>query len=206
MAKPKIIIEHLESKPSKWLLIEYKHASRLVGKDNILFSNVKDPSLYRFLLDYGIVYRESVIELEDKLKNIIVLDPKADLELKPQEIDDNTFIVIGGILGDHPPRGRTWELLTSKLKRAKPRNIGKHQFSIDGAVYMALKVAEGLRINDIPIIVGYKIKMKVSPGIEHEIELPYAYPLVDGKPLISNELIRYLKGGIVFNELKEICL
>ena len=204
MAKPKIVIEHLEPKLSRWLLIEYKHSSKIAGKENLIFTNVKDEKTYSILSKYGTVYRESIIELEDKFSDLIVLDPKAKVELKPHEISSNTVIIVGGILGDHPPRGRTWTLLTSKLRRAKPRNIGKHQFSIDGAVYVALKVSEGLELNRIPVIVGYKVRLSILPGVIHEIELPYAYPLVKGKPLISDELIDYLKRGIVFDELREL--
>ena len=204
MAKPKIIIEHLEPKLSRWLYIEYRHVSTIVGKDGLVFTNVKDENAFKTLSSLGTVYKESIIELEDSFPDLIVLDPKALYPLKPHEIEENTAIIIGGILGDHPPKGRTWRLLTSKLKKARPRNIGKYQFSIDGAAYIAIKVAEGLNLSGIPITVNLKIAIEEYPGIIHEIMLPYAYPLVNGKPLISKELLSYLRRGIVFDELREL--
>ena len=37
------IIEHLEPVVSKWVWIEYKHASEIAGRDKLVITNVKDP-------------------------------------------------------------------------------------------------------------------------------------------------------------------
>ncbi|MBS7605465.1 hypothetical protein KEJ31_04085, partial [Candidatus Bathyarchaeota archaeon] len=62
------------------------------------------------------------------------------------------------------------------------------QFSIDGAVYVAKLISEGFKLEDIPVKRGLRIK--INDGAE--IYLPYMYPLKDGKPLISEDLLRYL--------------
>ncbi len=178
------VIEHLEPRLSKWVLIEYEHASAIVGRDNLAFTNVKRG--FKSLQRLGRVYRESATELFDR-EDAIVLDPKAERLLEPSDFERARVVVVGGILGDHPPRGRTFRLITSKMKRAKPRSLGKCQFSIDGAIYMALKVASGVRLSEIPVASSLTLKCG-----DLEIRLPFCYPLVNGRPVISPKLIDYL--------------
>lgn len=178
------VIEHLEPRLSKWVLIEYEHASLIVGKENLAFTNVKRG--FKTLGKFGKVYEKSAIELFDNEKTI-VLDPKATELLEPSDFDNTEIVVVGGILGDHPPRGRTFKLITSKMKRARAKSLGNRQFSIDGAIYMALKVAQGLRLSDIPVADSLTLKCG-----DLEIHLPFSYPLINGKPVISPKLIDYL--------------
>jgi len=175
------VIEHLEPRLSKWVLIEYEHASLIVGKDNLAFTNVKRG--FKTLEKLGKVYRESAVELFDN-EGVIVLDPRADKLLEPSDFNDVESVVVGGILGDHPPRGRTFTLITSKMRRARARSLGNRQFSIDGAIYMALKVAQGVELSDIPVADSLTLKCG-----DLEIYLPFSYPLVNGKPVISPKLI-----------------
>lgn len=169
---------------SKWLLIEYEHASLIVGKEDLAFTNVKRG--FKTLEKFGKVYKESAIELFDN-ERVIVLDPRADKLLEPSDFNDVECVIVGGILGDHPPRGRTFTLITSRMKRARARSLGNRQFSIDGAIYVALKVAQGARLNDVPVADGLTLKCG-----DLEIHLPFSYPLVNGKPVISPKLIDYL--------------
>jgi len=101
----------------------------------------------------------------------------------------NGGIVIGGILREDPPLGRTRELLTRTLPRAPARNLGKGQFAIDGATYVAKQVLGGKRLEEVPVQLGLEIKISEI----HSTFLPYAFPLIKGKPLISRELVAYLK-------------
>ncbi|MHA1593237.1 MAG: hypothetical protein ACTSXJ_05830 [Candidatus Baldrarchaeia archaeon] len=190
------IIEHLEPVLSKWLWYEYKHAAEIVGYDKIIFTNVRDANEARKLAEIGSVLRFSIKTLPLDQNAMIILDPAADKELCPEDFDKAAFIVIGGILGDHPPRGRTQQLLSKFFPRAAKRNLGKHQFSIDGATYMALMVSKGMRLLDIPVKVGVEIQLDDITSIE----LPFAYPLVNGRPFISDELIEYLKSKEMLDE------
>jgi len=122
-------------------------------------------------------------------KKNIILDPKASKRLEPDNFRDKKAVIIGGILGDHPPRGRTQKLVTAKLPDAAVRNLGKEQFSIDGAVYMAKLVSEGKRIEEIPLKRGLTIKLNEYA----EVYLPFAYPLNGGRPVIHRALIQYLR-------------
>ena len=178
------VIEHLEPRLSKWVLIEYEHASTIVGRENLAFTNVKRG--FKTLQKLGKVYRESAVGIFDR-EDTIVLDPKAEELLEPSDFEDARAVVVGGILGDHPPRGRTFSLITSRMKRARARSLGECQFSIDGAVYMALKVASGARLSEIPVANSLTLRCG-----DLEIHLPYCYPLVNGRPVISPKLIDYL--------------
>jgi len=187
MAKPIFVIENLEPKIGKWLLFEYENAMEIVGKNSLLFTNVKKESDQQKLIRFGAVEEKSAAEIFNSEK-VIVLDPKAKLALKPEDFAGKEAVVIGGILGDHPPKGRTSKLLTKHFPKATVRNIGKWQFSIDGAVYVAKLVSEGKPLEAIPVKKGLSLGLS-----EHaEIYLPYAYPLKDGKPVISQKLVAYL--------------
>jgi len=184
----KYIIEHLEPRIWKWCLIEYKNISRIVGKNNLWFTNIKhNNKTARILAKYGKIIPKSVKELT--LKDACVLDPQAKQTLSPVEAKSFKYFVFGGILGDYPPRKRTKSELTKYIKNAQARNLGKKQFSTDNAVYVTKQIANGKKLKDL------KFQNKLTIQI-NEIEstiLPYYYPLVDNKPLISKELVDFIK-------------
>lgn len=182
------VIEHLEPKLSEWLFIEYSHAAQIVGRERLLITNVKKRSEFQKLARIANVERKSVHELFEQ-REIIVLDPRAKKGLSPADMKNRRAIVIGGILGEEPPKGRTEELLTMSLQEAVARNIGRHQFPIDGAVYVAKQVCSGKKLEEIPV----KLGLEIEAGIGHSVILPYAYPIVEGKPLISQKLVTHLK-------------
>jgi len=182
------IIEHLEPKVFKWCFIEYKNISKIVGKDNLWFTNIKQKSKEaRELRKYGKVFKESVSKLN--LKNACVLDPETNKTLTPGETKRFDYFIFGGILGDYPPRKRTTSELTSKLSGAEVRNIGKNQFSTDNAVLVTKEIVKGKSLEDLKFVNKRIVKIN---DIE-SIELPYSYPIVNGKPQISKELVNYLK-------------
>lgn len=193
------VIEHLEPEVSKWLLFEYMHASEIVGKEKLWFTNVKRVEDSKKLQPLGRVCSERAFELFTPSK-VIVLDPKASLSLKPSDFEGKEAVIIGGILGDHPPQGRTSRLLTATLPGAIVRNIGKVQFSIDGAIYVAKLVSEGTPLEAIPVKKGLKIKL----DDKGEIYLPYAYPIKNGKPLINPKLIEYLRSEEIVKDEEKI--
>ncbi|MEM2537478.1 MAG: SAM-dependent methyltransferase [Candidatus Bathyarchaeia archaeon] len=187
MARPIFVIEHLEPELGKWLLFEYEHAAEIADKNRLMFTNVKKADERQILSKLGMVEEKSAAEIFSHEK-VIILDPKAELPLKPEDFANKEAVVVGGILGDHPPRGRTRKLLTRRFPKAVVRNIGKGQFSIDGAVYVAKLVGEGTPLEAIPVKKGLTLKINKHG----EIYLPYAYPLRDGKPVISQKLVAYL--------------
>jgi len=180
------IIEHLEPKIGRWVLIEYAHISRIVGKGNLWFTNIKHRS--KKLERLGKCFKQSVKELN--LKNACVLDPESKQLLTPSESKNFNYFIFGGILGDYPPKKRTKKELTSKLNfKAKARNIGKKQMSTDNAIYTVNQIAKGKNFKDLEF--KYNISLKMNKYLD--LELPYLYNTVEGKPLISKELITFLK-------------
>ncbi|MEM1606301.1 MAG: hypothetical protein QXW41_08675 [Fervidicoccaceae archaeon] len=189
----RIYIEHLEESLGRWVLAEYRNSYRIAG-DLLTITGIEIPGLPST--------RRRFHELVNPSKAII-LDPQAPQTLEPEDLVGFEAIVIGGILGAHPPMGRTKKLLSDRFPEAAKRNIGKHQFPIDASVYIALEVIRGKRVREIPIALGLIIRRKIG-SIEHEIELPYAYPIVNGKPLISEEVLEILVGrGEYEIEVKE---
>lgn len=108
--------------------------------------------------------------------------------------------MIGGILGDHPPKGRTWKYLTSRMEGVECRSLGEHQLPIYCAVYVAWMVWRGFNLEDIPLTFGVEINVESFSDVKHTIYLPYAYPIVDGKPYIPKRLENLLKRGLPYIE------
>jgi len=184
------VIEHLEPEVGEWLLIEYTSASEIVGKEHLLFTNVKNRKDAKVLSRLGMIEQRSFTEIF-KPQQVIILDPKAAIQLKPEDFTGKTAVVIGGILGDQPPQARTQKLLSTHLANATISNLGKGQFTIDGAAYMAKLVSEGRRLAQIPVRNALTIKISEN----HFIRVPYAFPLKNGKPLVHKALLEYLREG-----------
>ena len=182
--KPIIIIEHLEPKIWPWCEIEYQSIGKIISKENLWFTNIKQKNN---LDKFGKVIKESVINMP--LKNVCILDPDAKKTLDPKETDQFKYFIIGGILGDYPAKKRTKVELTKKLKNASVRNLGKKQFSTDNAVYVLDKIISGIKLEDI----AFHNKLNIKLNNIESIELPYFYPLINNKPRISKELLKYIK-------------
>ena len=179
----RFVIEHLEPTVSPWVYLEYKHAAELVGE--LLITNVKDRSEQKCLQQFAEVVEFSVGELTEG-ERILVLDPSAVKPLSPDDFDSFEYVVIGGIMGDFPPRKRTRKLLTERLN-AESRTLGSCQLSIDGAAYIAARVAEGEELSLLEVALGVILR-----GEGMEIHLPYCYPVTAGGVLFSEELAAYL--------------
>ena len=180
-----VIIEHLEPKMWPWCKIEYKNISKIIKKTGLWFTNIKQDK--KELNKLGKVSSSSVINMN--LDNVCILDSEAKKTLAPKEAKKFRYFIIGGILGDYPPRKRTKVELTKKLKKAKARNMGRKQFSTDNAVYVLKQIVEGTPLSKM----RFQNKLNIKINKIESIELPYYYPLVNGKPRISKELINYLK-------------
>lgn len=180
------IIEHLEPELFPWCIIEYKSISKIVGKENLWFTNIKKEDIDK-LKGLGKVFHESVKSM--KLENACILDPDGEKELSPQDKSFNYFI-FGGILGDNPPRKRTGPELSHFLPNLQKRHIGKEQFSTDNAVFVTHEII----VNQIPLSkLEFQNEIEIRKNKIESFILPYKYPLVKGKPRISKELVKFLK-------------
>ena len=79
-------------------------------------------------------------------------------------------------------------------------SLGPKQFSIDGAVYVATLVAQGTRLDNIPTVEKPVVEIDIGDGFIREVELPFAYPVVDGRPLLSPKLKTLLEMGLGYEE------
>ncbi len=186
MKKAVFVIEHLEPELWDWCIIEYKHISQMVGKEQVWFTNIKKEDIHK-LAPFGKVTEQSVKELG--LKDACILDPEAPETLTPLAAKEFTYFVFGGILGDHPPKKRTEEELTCFLKDIRAFDIGKEQMSTDNAVFVTKEIIEGKNLSNLKFQDSLEIEID---EIESTI-LPFRYTLVQGKPLISEELVRFIK-------------
>ena len=119
----KFAVEHLEPELFEWCLIEYRHVSEIVGKNNLIFTNIKNEKDKKILKKFGIVYDKSKFE----------------------------YFLFGGILGDDPAKRRTEEIikeLNDKKMKFGERNIGNKQMPTDAAVYVAKKILGGKKLGD----------------------------------------------------------
>ncbi len=194
---PYLIIEHLEG-ISDWLWLEYSHVSEWWA-NKLIFTNVLPEERER-LAKLGSVISESVTRFPFDRSKIIVLDLQAEEELKPEDIDEDTMIVVGGILGDAVPRGRTREFITSRMEGVKVRHIGKPQYSIDGASIVAKLIADGKRLDEI----DYEENPTIKLDEFSEITLHYAVPKLDGRLLLTPGLIELQKRELGYTEGREV--
>lgn len=180
----KFIIEHLEPELYDWCIIEYRHISKMIGKTNLIFTNIQKKDVDK-LIGLGDVKCESVARLN--LKNACVLDPESKVTLTSSDKKFD-YIILGGILGDNPPKKRTGPELTSKLN-AETRNLGKEQMSTDTAAYVAKQIIDGKSLKDFKF--QDTIEIPIAEG--EAVILPYRYVLEDGKPLLPDGLAEYLR-------------
>ncbi|MBM1154256.1 hypothetical protein DRN94_000020 [archaeon] len=175
-----IVIEHCEAELGSWLLLEYQHAAKLAKR--IVFANVRREEDRRILSRLGTVTATSVTEWKD-IADIVILDPQAKRPLTP-ELCRNRVLIVGGILGDNPPRRRTYQLITKRIPEASTAHLGPYQFSIDGAVFIAMQVCEGRSLSKIKVYPWVRFRGKRGT-CEHEVLLPFAYPCVNHHPLLT---------------------
>lgn len=177
------IIEHLDDEVYEWSLLEYRHISKVVGKENLWFTHVKDGPDAMKLRPLGKVFKESVLSMN--LQKACLLDPAAKNLLVPGDTKHFDHMVFGGILGDNPPRGRTKELQAIK----DSRNLGAEQMSTNTAVYVTKKIVEGTPFEKIDFV-----DTLIIPTDEgEEVELPYRYVFENGEPVLPEGLIEKLK-------------
>lgn len=182
----RLVIENLEPRHSKWLMLEYAHACKIWGGE-VTFSNVRDPRLQRELqrIEGAHVSARSARDLD--LGEAVVLDPKAARPLTTADCKAYEALVVGGILGGEVMRGRTRDLVTRRLK-LPARHLGAVQLPIDIAVFAARAVALGAKLEDIEFTNGLTVRYK--DGMD--IELPYGYPVVGKKVVVTPGLVDYL--------------
>lgn len=191
----KFIIEHLEPELYDWCLIEYEHISKIVGKDNLIFTNIKNKKEQSRLRKYGQVYDKSVSQLKLnnlKSKNICVLSQYSEKTLKTLDKNKFEYLIFSGILGDNPAKKRTVEF-TKKLEKDaikfETRNLGKKQMPTDTAVYVAKKILDGKKLEDMKFVDELEIEINENESVN----LNFRFVVDGNKPVINERLVEYLR-------------
>lgn len=179
-----VVVEHLEPVLTPWAYLEYRHAAE-VARD-LVITNLRDERERRCVEEFADAHSLSITSLVPPRK-LLILDPQAEALLSPLDLQRYEYVVAGGIMGDFPPRGRTRELLTARVREATSRSLGPCQFSVDGAVFMALRVAEGLELERLRVALGLVLR-----GRGMEVHLPFCYPLSGARVVVSSDLLAYI--------------
>ncbi len=189
----KFIIEHLEPEMFPWCEIEYKNISKIVGKDNLLITNVKKKDIKK-LHDFADVSEKTIAEMDElDTARTCVLDPAGTSVLSPTDASQFDVIILGGILGDYPPKERTKEEIT--LTKAIRRHLGKDQLPTDNAAYVAHKIISGTPFKDLKF--QHELELDLDDG--ESVILPFTYVLIDGKPMISEPVKEILRKEYSFD-------
>ncbi|MBI3031908.1 hypothetical protein HYY69_00395 [Candidatus Woesearchaeota archaeon] len=182
----KFIIEHLDGRLYNWSLLEYTHCSKTVGKENIMFTNIKGSSAAEKLKPLGSVENKSVIALN--LKKVCILDPLAEKTLSPDDKNKFDYFIFGGILGNYPADKRTKTKLSEHLICEK-RNIGNVQMSTNTAVYVSWKILSGMKFEEFNFIDELVIPMDDG----EEVILPFRYVIEHGELVLAENFVAFLK-------------
>lgn len=178
----KVVIEHLEPEVYEWCEIEYERISKLIGNDNLTFTNVSDEKLKPI----GKAEPKSVKEL--KFEKACVLDPEATETLTPEKAKEFDVFIFGGILGDNPPKDRTKTELT-KFLPYPAFNLGKEQMSTDTAVQVTKLIHDGTPLEEMEFVNGLEIV--VADGLT--VTLPYKYLILEEEIQIDPRIIENLR-------------
>ncbi|MCE4622392.1 MAG: hypothetical protein F7B19_03650 [Desulfurococcales archaeon] len=196
-----ILVEHMEEYPTRWLVAEYIEAGReaaMAGLE-LIVTGVRDPRLQALLSKHGIPWTwEHSWDLYDNPK-AIVLDLWAEKDLEPSEAQVAEAFVIGGIMGDHPPKMRGY-LLSSQFDWASKRRLGPKQMSIHVTAWAVGQVRRGVRVGELNLC--DRAVVRINAGFfETEIELPFAYPCDgEGRPRVPDRIVRLLENGVLWDE------
>lgn len=191
----KYVIEHMEEGFSPWVVLEYKAIAKELGPGNLYLSSVSPLlQLPAELEGLGIVVTSKEVtqlhELDPEFskEKCCLLDPSAEKMLAPEDSQQFSFFLFGGILGDHPPRDRTGEL--RKLGFAG-RNLDKVQMTTDTAV----RVTDRVLSKQTPL---NAIKYTDFPELrfnKHEsTEMPFRYIADEqGEPIMPEGMRELIK-------------
>ena len=183
--QPTLVIEHCEPELSEWLLLEYRHAAKL-WTGELIFTRVTKKKTERILRRLGTVEKGKASDVFSH-KKCIILDPQAKKPLTPSDFKKYDTIIVGGLLGYEKPKGRTKKMISDSSDFAV-RHLGKLQLSIDGAVFVTKAIYLGLELTDIEIT----NEIEIIHDSVHSTILPFGYPIIENKPIITPGLVEYL--------------
>ncbi|CAI4036339.1 hypothetical protein SMKI_15G1790 [Saccharomyces mikatae IFO 1815] len=200
----KYIIEHMEEGFSEWVILEYSQILREVGPENLVLSSLPEGTtekdIPKKLLTLGLRWttkdlkgiNEDFKDLEAlKDGRVCLLDPRATIDLQPEDAAKFDYFVFGGILGDHPPRDRTKELKTTYPNLLISRRLGDKQMTTDSAIRTTqLIIKDQTGFEDIKFIDYPEFRFNKNEATE----MPFRYVLdKEGKPILPEGMLDLIK-------------
>ncbi|CAI4063898.1 hypothetical protein N7582_002529 [Saccharomyces uvarum] len=200
----KYIIEHMEEGFSEWVILEYSQILRDVGAENLVLSSLPksttEKDIPEKLLSLGLRWTTSDLKSIDEdfkdlepLKDgrVCLLDPRAAIDLQPEDAEEFDYFVFGGILGDHPPRDRTKELKTTYPNLLVSRRLGDKQMTTDTAIRTTqLIVKNKTKFEDIKFIDYPEFRFNKNEATE----MPFRYVLdKEGTPILPEGMLDLIK-------------
>ncbi|KAH3674529.1 hypothetical protein WICPIJ_009542 [Wickerhamomyces pijperi] len=197
----KYVIEHMEEGFSEWVRLEYAQIIKDIGAGNLyltsLPSQTTQADIPQELLDLGLQWTtKPVNELIDPATNepiqserTCILYPRADTDLVPEDAQTYEWLVFGGILGAHPPRDLTLELI--KKYGYTGKRLGDKQMSTDTAVRTTNIILERqTKFEDIKFIDYPEFRFNKSEAVE----MPFRYVLdSEGQPILPKGMLALIK-------------
>ncbi|CUS23754.1 LAQU0S11e03532g1_1 [Lachancea quebecensis] len=200
----KYIIEHMEQGFSEWVTLEYAQIIRDLGASNLILSSLpegtEESDIPLKLREMGLQWTtRPLTEINEvfpelpKLKEqrVCLLDPRAKTDLEPADAQTYDYFVFGGILGDHPPRDRTKELMNAYPNLLVGKRLGDKQMTTDTAIRTTQIIIERqTRFEDIKFIDYPEFRFNKNEATE----MPFRYVLNgEGKPILPEGMLELIK-------------
>ncbi|EJS41740.1 YOR021C [Saccharomyces arboricola H-6] len=200
----KYIIEHMEEGFSEWVILEYSQILRDVGAENLVLSSLPKGTTERDIPEklsaLGLRWTTKDLKSIDQdfkdlepLKDgrVCLLDPRAEIDLQPEDAANFDYFVFGGILGDHPPRDRTKELKTTYPNLLISRRLGDKQMTTDTAIRTTqLIVKDKIKFEDIKFIDYPEFRFTKNEATE----MPFRYVLdKERRPILPEGMLDLIK-------------
>ncbi|KAI9829759.1 MAG: hypothetical protein M1819_005996 [Sarea resinae] len=193
--KPKTyVVEHLDPELGPWSALEYLTIAQESQKAGVGFCLSSVPESLRSQEELqsieGLQVEGKDVEnlFADKRGTVCLLDPAATKDLSPEDGDQFSVFLFGGILGDDPPRDRTSEL---RAKGFEGRRLGPKQMTTDTAVRVTRMVTQDkIPLQNLQYIDCPEIKIN-----KHEsVEMPFRYVKSEGgQPIMPQGMVDLIK-------------
>lgn len=189
---------------SEWVTLEYAQIIRDLGASNLILTSLpadtKKSEIPEKLLELGLQWTtKPLTEItqdftdlpELKQQRVCLLDPRAKEDLEPADADRFDYFVFGGILGDHPPRDRTSELLQAYPNLLVGKRLGDKQMTTDTAIRTTqLIIEKKLPFDKIKFIDYPEFRFNKNEATE----MPFRYVLdTNGKPILPDGMLELIK-------------
>lgn len=189
---------------SEWVILEYAQIIKDLGSENLILSSLPASTTLKDippkLVELGLQWTTKQLSDVPKEFNlpemvngkVCLLDPRAKSDLEPEDGKQFDYFVFGGILGDHPPRDRTSELMQHYPGLLVGKRLGDKQMTTDTAVRTTQlimekgKPFEQIKFWDYP-------EFRFSKYEATEMPFRYVINEKDGKPILPEGMLNLIK-------------